>query len=1023
VTGSRHCYLGTAAADRWRQMFSIFRVKQHERGSLSPTQNAVTRRRLVLGTVTLACVLALPAASAAASRLFDEYALTSWTDDEGLFGGWIVGLAQDSHGYLWIGTVSGLIRFDGLNFERPQGTDATPLPQRSVSAVYGDRHGGVWVGFGGGVGIYRMQDQEIRGYGTSEGLAEGRTLGFVEDVDGTMLAVTVSGLYRLINDRWYRLGSEEGLPDGQTFAARLDRAGALWAATSEAIVRRPRSGDRFREVNRPADVPLALSESADGAMWGTSRTLGYRLLESERREPLKSTNVRRGNGHRLLHDRAGNLWVATLGQGLWFQPNGHGTLEVVDMKNGLSNDTVRSLFEDRNGDVWVGTTVGLHRFARRRVTPITDLGVVKAVEAGPDGTVWVGTSRGLVRFFDGVRRRYGTRDGLPSDDVRSLHIDDAGSLWVSTAGGVARLHHDKFATLPLAEGAWPSDGNSSLATDATGGVWLSSEDHGLVQWRDSILIRVAPSEQGGTGAVHSVSRDRKGQLWLMLAGGGLGLIDRHGAVALLRDSDKYHRSDLAVHEDDGGTMWFGSGERLTRFKDGGLSELTGMHGLPAAAIRSLVTDKEGNLWVGTSGGILRVTPGEIDRALADSAHRIDFRSYNPSDGLAGAPVRVGSPSAVRGADGKLWFVTGNGITILDPQRLSAARPALPVRIERITANGRSFEPSGVFTLPPRTTGLQIDYTALEFFSPREVQFRYRLEGLDDEWIEAGSRRQALFTNLPPRHYRFQVSARSSEGIWSEQGDAIEFAIQPMFYQTRWFEVLCTMVAVGMAFVAIGARRRQVRRRFDLVLAERVRMARELHDTLLQSLAGLELQMDTMASQLDDAAMPVKQQLDRVRRQIQSDVSEARQSIWALRSPTLQTADLAVALRDLGQALASSTHVRFECAVSGAPSRCAQKVEEHVLRVGREALMNAIRHAQATVVRLHIHYDADSVSLRVSDDGRGFDVSEARTGGTHWGLETMRERAAAIGGRLTLVSRPGEGTHLEMIAPRLSRSNV
>lgn len=996
--------------------------------SANPASSAARRYRWWLSPViALACALtSLGAVTSVAAEpgLFDEYTLTSWTDEEGLFGGWIVGIVQDAHGYLWIGTVSGLIRFDGLDFERFHGRKETRLPKRSVSSIYAARDGSVWVGFSGGGGIYRIREQDVRDYGPSDGLGGGRTTAFVEDVDAAMLAVTPDGLYRLANDRWHRLGSADGLPDEQVFATYRDRTGALWAVTSDAVFRRQNPQDMFRPVAKPAEVALDLADAPNGTIWITNPSHGFSRLDPQHSE-VSSSIERHGIGYRLLHDRTGNLWVATLGQGLWFVRNGNGVPQVVGAHNGLSNNTVRCVFEDRNGDVWVGTTVGLHRFARKRVTPITDLGIVRAVAAAHNGDVWVGTADGLVRFANGTRRSYGTKDGLPSGDVHALYVDPAGALWVATAAGVAVLTKGRFSPLPLIEGRWPPSGASTVVTivaDLSGTLWICTEDRGVFRWSSGRLSRVALPGADRLAAVHSISTDRNARLWFMLGGGGIGVIDRQGVFSLVRDSDKFHRSDLAVHEDDRGTLWFGSGDRLTRFKDGALSAITGANGLPEA-IRAVVTDKDGHLWIGTSGGIIRVGDGEFDRVRADSERRVDYRSYNSSDGLPGSPVRLGYPNAVRSADGRLWFVTGNGVTVVDPARLSATRPAPAVRITRVSANGRSFEPAGPFELPPRTMGLQIDYTALEFLSPRQVQFRYRLDRLDNAWTDAGSRRQALFTHLPPGSYRFHVIARNSEGVWNERGDTLEFSIQPMFYQTRLFSGLCAVGIFGIAVLAWQVRSQQVRRRFKLILAERARMAREIHDTLLQGLAGLELQVDAVSSQLDSTAGQVKQQLDRIRRQIQSDVSEARQSIWGLRSPALEAHDLASALQGLGQSLTASSGVEFEFVVSGTPSRCAHKIEEHVLRVGREALSNAVRHAHARRLRLELHYDADSITLRVSDDGRGFDVGEAESrGGTHWGLTTMRERAAAIGGHLRLVSKPGEGTNLEMIAPLLSSSN-
>jgi ligand-binding sensor domain-containing protein/two-component sensor histidine kinase len=978
-------------------------------------RNRLRGVRLRLGLFA-ALTLLLSTIASAEPSVFNQYTLTSWTDEDGLFGGWIVGIAQDERGYIWVGTVSGLLTFDGLRFERFQPREGDLLPQRSVSSVVASRDGSVWVGFSGSGGVCRIRDGRVVDYGADEGLGDGRVTALVEDADGVMLAATADGLFRLFEGRWQAITATQGLPAGPVHSLFRDHAGAIWASTNSAVFRRGRLDDGFRVVTEIPYRALSLSEAPAGTMWASDPDSGYGVLPHHASAAPEGAS-RPGRGYRLLHDHRGHLWVATLGQGLWFVPAAGQAPQVVGIHNGLSNDTVRTLFEDRNGDVWAGTTVGLHRFARRRVTPITDLDVVSAVEPDPQGGVWVGTAVGLVRLTDTGRRHYGVVDGLPNPQVRALHRDRSGTLWVATEGGLATVSDGGVLTSPpLRHGVWPS-GIMAIAMAPNGELWLCTQD-GVFRWSDGDLTPLAVP--GDVRPSDSVFTDSQGRLWVVLQGGGIGMMDRAGTFRVLRPGDRFHRSELAIYEDRAGSVWFGAGGRLTRFKDGVLSAITPAHGLPAETIRAIVGDDQDHLWIGTSGGILRLAASEFDRVLADPANRLDYRAYNSSDGLAGAPVRAGYPNSARTTDGRLWFVTGNGLTMLDPRQLSATRPAPPVRIERLSAGGRSFEPDGRVTLGPGTGALQIEYTALEYFSPRQVQFRYRLEGFDDAWTDVGSRRIVSFTNLPPRQYRFRVIARSSEGVWNDHGAVLDFSIAPTFYQTRAFYGLCVVAALGLVVGGWRLRLRQVKRQFGLVLTERARMAREIHDTLLQSLAGLELQVDAMSTQIDSSPGGVKQHLERVRRQIQSDVTEARQSIWDLRSSRLESRDLAGALQQLGDAVTAASNLRFEFIVSGRPVRCAPKVEEHLLRVGREAVSNAVRHAQARVIRLELLYSDDEITLKVSDDGRGFDPQEAvHPTGAHWGMATMHERAQAIGGRLRLVSHPGGGTNLEMVAPLLA----
>jgi signal transduction histidine kinase/ligand-binding sensor domain-containing protein len=862
----------------------------------------------------------------------------------------------------------------------------------------------------------RIREGRVIDYGVEDGLGEGRVTALVEDADGVMLASTADGLFRFFEGRWQRVSDAQGLPGGPVHGLFRDHTGSMWASTSTAVFRRGRRDDGFQAVTQTSYRALSFTEAPGGVIWTSNPESGFGpLVDGEVQSTPRS--ARQGRGYRVLHDHRGNLWVATLGQGLWFVPAGARDPQVVGIQNGLSNDTVRTLFEDRNGDVWAGTTVGLHRFARRRVAPVTDLDVASAVEADPRGGLWVGTATGLIHMRDGVRRRYGAADGLPDPQVRALHLDRSGTLWVATEQGLAVVSADGALTTPrLREGRWPA-GVMAIAMAPTGELWLCTQDHGVFRWAGGRLLPVTlTSDERPTDSVFT---DSQGRLWVVLQGGGIGVVERDGAFRVLRRGDRFHRSELAIYEDRSGAVWFGAGGRLTRFKDGALKAITPAHGLPSDTIRAIVGDDDDHLWIGTSGGILRLAAREFDRVLADADNRLDFRAYNSSDGLAGAPVRAGFPNAARTPDGRLWFVTGNGLTMLDPLQLAATRPAPPVHIERLMAAGRAFEPAGGLTLPAGTVAFQIEYTALEYFSPRQVQFRYRLEGFDDTWTDVGARRIVSFTNLPPRSYRFRVIARSSEGVWNDHGAVLDFAVAPTFYQTRAFAGVCGAAGVALLIGGWRLRLRQVRRQFGLVLTERARMAREIHDTLLQSLAGLELQVDAMSTQLDVSPAGVKQQLERVRRQIQSDVTDARQSIWDLRSPLLESRDLASALQQLGDAVTACSRTRFEFVVTGRPARCARKIEEHVLRVGREAVSNAVRHAHAGVVRLELAYGDDTIILKVSDDGCGFDPAQAVHESAHWGMATMHERAQAIGGRLRLVSHPGGGTNLEMVAPLLA----
>jgi signal transduction histidine kinase len=374
------------------------------------------------------------------------------------------------------------------------------------------------------------------------------------------------------------------------------------------------------------------------------------------------------------------------------------------------------------------------------------------------------------------------------------------------------------------------------------------------------------------------------------------------------------------------------------------------------------------------------------------------------------------PSSTRSADGRLWFLTSVGLVTVDPGRLRARPAPGPLRIESVVADGRVIEPLSQLRLAPHTSRMQINYSILSLSAATKLRFRYKLEDFDSDWQEAGEQRQAFYTNLTPGSYRFHVVSNTNDGGWNATGAELDFSIEPAFYQTKvFFAAVLTMMALTIWSIW-QLRLRRIRRQFDLVLAERARMGREIHDTLLQSLVGVALEFDDISGQLDPSATSLKAQVCRIREQVEHYIREARHSIWNLRSPTLEAIDLSAALLEAGEAATAGGHARFEFVVNGTARWISASVEEQLLRIGQEALSNAVRHGAADVIRIELSYRADSVSLRVSDNGRGFDSEHvAQALESHWGLTSMRERAQQVGARFILLSRPGAGTTIEAIA--------
>jgi signal transduction histidine kinase len=511
----------------------------------------------------------------------------------------------------------------------------------------------------------------------------------------------------------------------------------------------------------------------------------------------------------------------------------------------------------------------------------------------------------------------------------------------------------------------------------------------------------------------SARADGQGRLWLTAAGGKMTILMPNGER---RTETLPIGNASATYEDRRtGLFWIGGSSGLARVDGDRVLSVTRDNGFPGDVF-AMVADDAGTLWASVPAGIIRIEQAEFEKAAATPRYQMQYLLFDTSDGSAGAPTGAGGPNAVRGADGRLWFSTGNGLTIVDPKNLGEPRPAPVVRIESGARNAQRFDPAPGMELPAKTSHLQVEYTSLALTDPARVRFRYRLEGFDNDWIEAGTSRQATYTNLPPGDYRFRVMASNNDGRWNEAGtDTWAFTILPTFYQTRTFYAAIVVAIALLIWAAWAYRVAQVRRQFAMVLAERIRMSRTIHDTLLQGMVGIALQFNDLSKTIE-ATPGAREQLGRIRRQVEEYIREARSSIWDLRSPRLEQKTLVDALRDAGDRVTAGTPVRFELAVTGTPRECSPKTAEQLLLIGQEAVSNAVRHAHASHVRMELAFEDERVRLRVSDDGQGFDIDVARQADGHYGLTSMRERAEEVRGLFNVVSRPGAGTQIEAVVP-------
>jgi signal transduction histidine kinase/ligand-binding sensor domain-containing protein len=956
----------------------------------------------------------------------NQYAHTAWIFREGFAQGRVTAMAQTPDGYLWLGTEFGLLRFDGVRSVPWHPPGNAHLPNSWIRSLLAARDGTLWIGTLEGLASWK--DGKLTEYPELAGHSV-NTL--VADREGTIWAGGYGGgAGALCAISAIKKGSVQcesnGL--GQWVGSLYeDRGGTLWATAQNGLWRwRPGAPERFLMPDSANSSSQTLNEDDSGRLLITAPDGVRQLVEGKGLAyplPGAPSGVK---PERLLRDRDGGLWISTLDRGLLHVHQGR--TDVYAQANGLSGDFVTRLFEDREGNIWVATKNGLDRFRDLTVRTIsTNQGLSSAppwsVLAAKDGSVWLGSLDGLSRWNGGQITTY--RLPTNADGIGTLFEDSGGRLWVSTLRGVAYFENGRF--IPVSQ--LPGGRNSSIAEDRAGNLWIANEAHGLYRVRGGTVVEQIPwaALKLAHPAKTLVPDPLQGGLWLGFQGGVAYFKDGQIRASFAAADGLAEGRVNDLRFDANGALWAATENGFSHIKDRRVVTLTSRNGLPCDTVHWSMEDEDHSVWLYMVCGLVRVASTELNAAVSDPTRRMQTTVFDSSDGVAlRALPAIYRPQVVKTADGTLWFLPGDGVSILDPRHLSINTLPPSLHIEQVTADRTTYDAAPNLRLPPRVRDLEIDYTALSFVAPEKNRFRVKLEGRDLDWQDVGNRREAFYADLAPGPYRFRVTASNNSGVWNEAGAFLDFSIAPAYYQTTWFRAASALTVLAVLWALYQFRLRQIAHDFNLRLDERVnertRIARELHDTLLQSFQGLMLRFqsarDLLPAQPSKAAEALDGALDRA----DQAIVEGRDAIQHLRSSTLVSNELAQAITTLAQDLANGSGrernaVTFRASVEGTPRDLHPILRDDVYRIAGEALRNAYRHAQASHIEAEVTYAARELRVRIRDDGKGIDPQQLSTGRVgHWGLTNMRERAERIGSELSLWSEVGAGTEVELRIP-------
>jgi signal transduction histidine kinase/ligand-binding sensor domain-containing protein len=955
-----------------------------------------------------------PVAGASAPRpLLTDYTHTAWSELDGAPTG-ATKFAQGPDGWLWIATPTGLYRFDGVRFERTDKVYGHPLESSNIMGLATAPDGALWVGYRiGGVSVFKPNG--THSYAESDGLQPVGAMHIEAAPDGAIWVAMRDGVAVLPprGERFAYLRGEAGLPALGVFQILFARDGATWVGTNTGAFFRKPGDTRFTQA-WPRKTLVSLAEAPDGTIWGNDFEGAYYRVRTA--APAAGPAL---EGLGMLFDRQGTMWLAhadSLERRV--APEGPSLPEQrLSNLNSISGPMLGAMFQDREGNLWLGSSRGIDRLRpnRLRTLPVEPPLAFPALVAGPSGDVWVGD-------YAGDLWRYGPEGRISREVAGKLtasYTSPDGVLWLGGMEGLVRRDRDGALTAIRYPDEVKGLRVHAIAQDREGALWVSfSSGKGVYKlegdrWTKSGGLKGIPDL-----LTTSMARDEDGNVWMAHMRSQISVLSP-GAVRRLGPEQGLQLGTLLQLYADGQAMWAGGEGGVAQYRDGRFTALHGERNERFRGVSGIVRLPGGDLWLHGADGLYRIAAADLNEWLKGGAAAVAFERFNAQDGMQGhAPQLRPVPSLLRSRDGLLWFATSTSVGTIDPANILRNPLAPPVEVIGVSAEGVNYAipRGGELVLPQGTRNIQIDSTALSLSIPERVRLRYRLLGQDSAWQDAEGRRQAYYTNLVPGKYRFEVIAANEDNVWNTQGTALDIDIPPTFVQSIWFKLLLAAAGLLLLYAAYALRIRYLTKLLQGRLAERTRIARALHDTLLQSMHALLMSFDAHSRHIKEGTQE-RIRLDQTLNLAEQLLVEGRDQIMDLRA-SASPDSLELTLEQFGKGLAEHRAHEFDMKVIGTPRQLRQDVHEEVYAIAREALFNASRYADASRIYLELEYGSSAVVVRIRDNGRGLDELVAAVGHRpgHWGLVGMRERAHGIDASLVIDSKPGAGTEITLIVP-------